>query len=161
MKVSDLMTRDVKTCTPFTTLGTAAQIMWDHDCGCVPVIDQESRVIGMLTDRDICMAAYLQGQPLNALPVTGAMSKQVFSCKPDDDLALAEQTMREKQVRRLPVIDAQGHLAGIISLNDIARETEREEEAKAAPRQVSDAELVRLLAEVCTPRRPAVVAHAA
>jgi CBS domain-containing protein len=160
MKVNDLMTREVKSCPAFSTLGTAAGIMWDNDCGCVPVIDQESRVIGMLTDRDICMAAYLQGQPLNVLPVTGAMSKQVFSCKAEDDLAFAEQTMREKKVRRLPVIDAQGHLAGIISLNDIARETEREEEAKTTPRQVTDTELIRLFAELCEPRR-AVVAHAA
>jgi CBS domain-containing protein len=112
----------LKFCATHNTLNTAAQNMWDNDIGCVPVVDKDRRVVGMLTDRDVCMAAYIQGAPLTGLLVTSAMSKQVFSCAPDDDIAAAEKLMREKQVRRLAVIDAQGRLAGIISLNDIARE---------------------------------------
>ncbi len=114
----------------------------------------------MITDRDICMAAYLQGAALTAALVTSAMSKQVFCCKADDDIATAEETMREKQVRRLPVVDAQDHLVGVISLNDIAREGERELSGKAA-RQVSDAEITRLMAAVCAPRHRIVAAQAA
>ena len=132
MKVKDLMATDVKFCATHNTLNTAAQNMWDNDIGCVPVVDKDHRVVGMLTDRDVCMAAYIQGVPLMGSLVTSAMSKQVFSCAPDDDIASAEKLMREKQVRRLAVIDAQGRLAGIISLNDIAREGEREAEIPTA-----------------------------
>jgi CBS domain-containing protein len=159
MKVRDLMVTDVKICAEFSSLNTAAQLMWDNDIGCVPVLDKDGRVIGILTDRDICMAAYTQGAALTGALVTSAMSKQVFSCAPDSDLAFAEKLMREKQVRRLPVIDAQGRLVGIISLNDIAREAERETEMKR-PREVSDAEIARVMASVCAPRHRVVAAHA-
>ncbi len=151
MKVKDLMAIEVKSCATYNTLNTAAQAMWDNDIGCVPVVDNDRRVVGMLTDRDICMAAYIQGVPLTGSLVTSAMSKQVFSCAPDDDIASAEKLMREKQVRRLAIIDAQGRLAGIISLNDIAREGERETELKKT-REVSDAEIARVMASVSTPR---------
>ena len=73
MKVKDLMTSDVKSCREYNTLHTAAQVMWDYDIGCVPIVDHENRVIGMLTDRDVCMSAYLQGVPLTAATVTSAM----------------------------------------------------------------------------------------
>lgn len=159
MKVKDLMAIDVKFCETYNTLNTAAQTMWDNDIGCVPVVDKDHRVIGMLTDRDVCMAAYIQGSPLAALLVTSAMSKQVFSCAPDDDLTAAEKLMREKQVRRLAVIDARGRLAGVISLNDIAREGERETEMKKT-REVSDAEIARVMASVCAPRHRPIEAAA-
>ncbi len=160
MKVRELMVSDAKSCNMFTTLNSAAQIMWDNDCGFVPIVDHQGRVAGVITDRDICMAAYLQGTALTASLVTSAMSKQVFCCKADDDIATAEEIMREKQLRRLPVVDAQDHLVGVISLNDIAREGERELSGKAA-RQVSDAEITRLMAAVCAPRHRIVAAQAA
>jgi CBS-domain-containing membrane protein len=88
------------------------------------------------------------------------MSKQVFSSAPDSDLAFAEKLMREKQVRRLPTLDAQGRLVGIISLNDIVREGEREAEMKR-PREVSDAEIASVIAAVCAPRHRIIAAQAA
>jgi len=121
MRVEEIMTREVEACRPDDTLNTAADIMWQTDCGCVPVIDGSSkRVIGMITDRDICMAAYLSGQPLQALTIEGAMAKTVYSCNPQDPLATAERIMREAQIRRLPAVDEHGRLVGIISLSDIA-----------------------------------------
>jgi len=153
------MAIDVKFCETHQTLNTAAQLMWDNDIGCVPILDNDSRVVGMLTDRDVCMAAYIQGMALTGSLVTSAMSKQVFSCALDDDIATAEKLMREKQVRRLAVIDAQGRLAGIISLNDIAREGERETELKKT-REVSDAEIARVMASVCAPRHRIIEAAA-
>ena len=159
MKVKDLMATEVKRCTAYNTLNTAAQMMWDNDIGCVPVVDQDGRAIGMLTDRDVCMAAYIQGVPLTGSLVTRAMSKEVFSCTPDRDIADAEKLMREKQIRRLPVIDAQGRVIGIISLNDIAREGEREAEMKKT-REVSDAEIARVMASVCAPRHRIIEAAA-
>lgn len=143
MKVRDLMVPEVKCCATNTTLNSAAQMMWDNDIGCVPIVDDAARVVGMLTDRDICMAAYIQGVSLRELPVTSAMSKRVFSCAPDDDIAAAEKVMREKQVRRLPVVDPRGRLAGFISVSDIARWTQQQ--ARAA----TDAEFTRLMASVC------------
>jgi CBS domain-containing protein len=126
MKVDQLMTRNARACQLEDTLETAARIMWDNDCGCVPVVDGDGRVLGMLTDRDICMAAYLQGGPLRVLSVRSCMSGDIVSCAPDDPLQAAEKAMQSRRVRRLPVVDATGHLAGIISLNDIALEAERE-----------------------------------
>ncbi|MGO9060268.1 MAG: CBS domain-containing protein [Candidatus Binataceae bacterium] len=160
MNVRDLMTPDPKSCSTFTSLNSAAHIMWENDCGFIPVVDNDGSVVGVITDRDVCMAAYLQAVPLTGSLVTSAMSKQVFCCKVDDDVAAAEQIMRDKQVRRLPVVDAQNHLVGIISLNDIAREGEREQSAKAA-RQVTDAEITRLMAAVCAPRHRIIAVQAA
>jgi CBS domain-containing protein len=160
MKVKDLMTTDVKSCPAYSTLNTAAQTMWNHDIGCVPIVDKENRVIGMLTDRDISMSAYFQGVSLTGALVTSAMSKQVFACRPEDDIAAAEKLMREKQVHRLPVVDTQGRLAGLISLNDIAREAVQEAEMRK-PRQVSDAEIAQLMASVSAPRHRIIGAQAA
>lgn len=160
MKAKDLMTTDVKCCAEYNTLNTAAQMMWEHDIGCVPVVDKEGRAIGVLTDRDICMGAYIQGVPLTGALVTSAMSKEVFFCAPQDDVAAAEKLMKQNQVHRLLVLDAGGHPVGMISLNDIAREGAREAEMRTA-RQVSDAEITGLLASVCAPRHRIIAAQAA
>jgi CBS domain-containing protein len=114
----------------------------------------------VLTDRDICMGAYLQGVPLTGAQVTSAMSKEVFSCAAEDDVAAAEKLMKQNQIHRLLVLDAGGHPVGVISLNDIAREGAREAEMRTA-RQVSDAEITGLLASVCAPRHRIIEAQAA
>ncbi len=158
MKVKDLMITDVKVCADYNSLNTAAEIMWDFDCGAVPVLDKDGHVVAMITDRDVCMAAFFQGQPLSNLPVTTAMSKELYFCRPDDDLAAAEATMREHRVRRLPVLDRERHIIGILTLNDLAREEERERTLRLAA-QISAAEVARVLAAVCTPSLP--VAQAA
>ena len=99
--LKDLMTTEVKCHAASSTLNTVAQMMWDDDIGCVPVVDQDGRVIVMLTDRDVCMAAYTQGLPLTGSLVTSAMSKEVFSSTPNRDIGDAEKLMRETQIRRL------------------------------------------------------------
>jgi CBS domain-containing protein len=159
MNAGQLMTQNVRACHPEETLNTAAQIMWDSDCGCVPVIDAEQRVVGMLTDRDMAMAAYTQGAPLRAVRVSSAMAKKVYTCKAEDSLASAEELMRAKQIRRLPVVDVDGHLDGIISLNDIAREAERER--TRAKKEVTTDEIGIVLAAICSPRASRAVAAAA
>jgi CBS domain-containing protein len=160
MKVQDLMTCDVKSCGPDDRMNMPAQIMWDEDCGCVPVVDRDRKVVAMITDRDICMAAYIQGASLKELRVSSAMSRQVLSCKPEDELAIAQRTMRLNQVRRLPVVDADGRLAGIISLSDVGREAERERFSNSW-REVSDSEVVETLASVSEPRLTNPLAQAA
>jgi CBS domain-containing protein len=152
MKVKDLMTTDVKVCADYNSLNTAAEIMWDFDCGSIPVLDKDRRVIAMITDRDVCMAAFFQGQPLSSIPVTAAMSKELYFCKADDDLAAAEAIMREHQVRRLPVVDKDRCIVGIFALTDLVREEERERTMRLAT-QISAAEVARVLAAVCTLRR--------
>ena len=90
MNVETLMSRQPKSVLPTDSMNHAAQLMWDHDVGSVPVVDDERRVIGMLTDRDICMAAYTQGRPLRDLPVEVAMARQVISCRSDDDIDVSD-----------------------------------------------------------------------
>ena len=121
MNVRDLMTTEVGTCRAFDGADRAARIMWESDCGAVPVLDQAGSVVAMVTDRDLCMAALLQGRPLSEIRVSSAMSRELFSCRPDDDLSQAESVMRIRKVRRLPVVDVEGRLLGILSLSDLAR----------------------------------------
>ncbi len=125
MKVEQIMNRDVKTCRPEESLSKAAQIMWHEPCGAVPVVDDQSRPIGFLTDRDICMAAYTQGRPVHEIRVETAMAHKVVSCTSEDDLGSAAQLMRQHRTRRLPVIDQHGTLVGLLSLDDLACEAAR------------------------------------
>jgi CBS domain-containing protein len=159
MKVAAVMRQDVQTCGGHDTLNTAAHIMWEHDCGCVPVVDAEAHVVGMLTDRDVCMAAYTKGAPLAALSVGDTMSKTVCTCAAEDTLADAERIMRANQVHRLPVVDAAGRLVGILSLNDLAEAARHELAAKK--RALTFAEVGETLEAVCRPRQARVIAAAA
>jgi CBS domain-containing protein len=123
VRVKDVMTREPVACRPDDTLSDAARIMWDHECGAVPVVDAHDRVIGVLTDRDVCMGGFLTGLPLHQLAVARSMSQRVISCGPEDTLDHAECLMREYRVRRLPVVGMQGRLLGMLSLTDLARVT--------------------------------------
>ena len=113
------MTPEVRACTIHDSLNAAARVMWDHDCGCAPVIDAHGKLAGIVTDRDIAMAAYTQGLPLEAIPVQRVMSAKVVSCGRGDDLEEAHRLMRSHEIHRLPVIDSRGRLAGILSLSDL------------------------------------------
>lgn len=121
MKVRDIMTTDVRACRPEDTLDVAARLMWDHDCGCLPVLGLDDRVQAMITDRDICMGAWSQGRSLHELHVSDTMSPRVITCRPEDDLAEAAARMEKSEVRRLPVVDEAGRLRGLLALNDLAR----------------------------------------
>ena len=160
MKVSELMTTDVQTCWINEPLDRAAKLMWESDCGSLPVLDQNGRVVGMITDRDVCMAAYTQAQLLGRIPVSRALNPEMHSCKPEEDLDKVENRMRSHQVRRLPVVDDEGHLRGVLSLADIAQRAAKDAKGKAGTRQVSFAEVGETLAAVTTPRRLELVAAA-
>jgi CBS domain-containing protein len=160
MKVSELMTTDVRSCWSNEALERAAKLMWEFDCGSLPVLDQNGRVVGMITDRDVCMAAYTQAQPLARIPVSRAMSAELFSCKPDEDLGSVEKRMRAHQIRRLPVLDDEGHLRGMLTLADIAQRAAGGAKGKAAARQVSFAEVGETLAAITAPRRRELAAAA-
>lgn len=147
MQVRELMTQPALTCHPGDTLNTPAQLMWEHDCGVVPVVADDGRVVGVITDRDISMAAYTQGKSLQAIRVSDAMAHEVFSCHAQDAVEAAERLMAEKQVRRVPVVDGEDMLVGLLSLNDIARHGASDRKKDGAERAV-----VQTLAAICQPR---------
>lgn len=147
--VRKLMKHAPVSCAPTDSLNRAAQIMWDVDCGAVPVLDEGGGIRGMLTDRDICMAAYTRGQPLAAMSVESAMSTPVYSCAPEDSLGHAARLMAEKQVHRLPVVEA-GKLVGILALADIARDIR----AHGGNRVPACAALAHVLASISEQRPP-------
>jgi CBS domain-containing protein len=146
-----IMTGSPVACRPEDALTEAARIMWQHDCGCVPVVCNDGRLCGLITDRDICMAAYLQGRPLAAIRVDDVMARHVTACAPQDSLQEVARAMREARVRRIPVVEDDGVLVGIVSLADLALEPERRGDARtqsAARKQV-----VATLASIVRPRR--------
>lgn len=147
MKVEELMSQPVVTCRPRDSLNAAAKLLWDHDCGAVPVVDDQGVLNGMITDRDICMSAYTRGVGLSDIAVADAMAKDVFACRPQDSLDSAERVMSEKQVRRLPVVNDDDRPVGFISLNDIARFA-----AASRKKNGLDREVTRTLAAICEPR---------
>jgi len=124
MRVQEAMSRDVQTCRPWEELNRAAQLMWEHDIGFVPVVGDSGTVLGVVTDRDACMAAYTRGLPLAAMRVEDVMSRDVETCAPGSDLKIALELMRETRVRRLPIVDADGGLVGVLSVADLARVAE-------------------------------------
>jgi CBS-domain-containing membrane protein len=162
MNIEQVMTREVQTCGPEDCLNVAAQIMWEKDCGCVPVVEQAdggARVIGMITDRDICMAAYTQGRPLTHIPVRSAMAKEVCSCRDTDSIDTAVRCLEQHQVRRLSVLDQQDHLVGLLSLADIAGEARREH--AESRKDVTDLQIAEVLETITQPRQAAALASAA
>jgi CBS domain-containing protein len=146
MSIQDLMTQTVHTCNPGDSLHRAAQLMWEHDVGVLPVVDTDGRVVGMITDRDVCMAAYTRGGALADHPVSVAMSRRVHACSASDTVATAEDIMQHYQVRRLPVIKG-GRLVGIISLNDLALAAKRKKKNGASAQDVAQT-----LASICEHR---------
>lgn len=149
MKIEDLMTSVVRVCGPTDSLAVAAQAMWDGDCGCLPVIDGERRVIGMITDRDICMSAHLRGVPLHALAVAEAMAKVVYGCKASDKLATATEMLAEHQLRRLPVVDDAGKLIGLITLSALTHAATGKRKKKSS---LSPKDLIEVVSTVTSPR---------
>lgn len=121
MTVRDLQTSNVKTVSPDTDLAVVARLMWEGDCGAVPVVTDDRKVIGMITDRDICIAAATRAKPPAEIRASEVITNHgVHAVKPDDDVRVAMRTMRKHKVRRLPVVDREQHLAGIVSINDLA-----------------------------------------
>lgn len=119
MKVRELMSSAVETCETTTDLAAVAMMMWRRDCGIVPVVDAKRRVIGVVTDRDICMAVATRHRRPEELTARDVMIGKLHMVQPDDDVRLALDTMREGRVRRLPVVDAERRLQGIVSINDL------------------------------------------
>ncbi len=148
--VAELMTQPVHACTTGDTLDRAARLLWEHDCGAVPVLAPRGEVVAMVTDRDICMAAYIQGRPLWQIPVTVAASRRVHCVRSDAPLAEALHLMRMHRVRRLPVVDFGHNLVGILSLADVVRAAR----ISVDPHDPLSVETIAdLLSSICRPSR--------
>lgn len=126
MKVQDVMSSEVKTCHPDNSLAQAATVMFEFDCGVLPVVASDNRVIGMITDRDIAIAVATRGRLASEISVSEVISGKVISATLNEDVHTALRTMRHEKVRRLPVINYDGMLQGILSLNDVILRAEEE-----------------------------------
>jgi CBS domain-containing protein len=119
MKVRDVMTEPALTCAPETSLAVAAGLMREADYGTLPVVDSRGRLVGIITDRDICLAVAGSNRNAINIAVREAMTQKVFSALLDDDVHSALATMKSARVRRLPVRDDVGRLTGILSIEDL------------------------------------------
>jgi CBS domain-containing protein len=143
MQVLQLMTPAPRACGPGTNLCEAVQLMWEGDLGALPVVDEAGVVRGVLTDRDIAIALGTRNHAAARLRVADVVSRNVQTCRPEDDVEAALGAMREHRVRRLPVVDAGGRLCGILSLSDVIL---------AGDGLVRTRDLVETLRRISTPR---------
>jgi CBS domain-containing protein len=146
MKVKDLMTPEPRTCTRKTNLAEAAALMLDADCGILPVVEPDGKLVGIVTDRDMYIALATRNKLASQLTVGEVTKTRVLTCGPDDDVQTALATMKEHHVRRLPVEGFGGTVAGVVSMNDIL--------LAAGRRGVANAEIVDTLQAICAHRRP-------
>ncbi|HZR25688.1 MAG TPA: CBS domain-containing protein [Vicinamibacterales bacterium] len=121
MIVSQLMTTDVATCTPKSDLEHAIFVMLERDCGFVPVVSEVGRLVGAITDRDVCIAIAAHRRTPAHIHIEEAMTHPAIACRPEDTLITALGTMSRHRVHRLPVVDRDGYVQGVISMNDILR----------------------------------------
>jgi CBS domain-containing protein len=137
MKVQEIMTREVDVVSAETTLRDAAERMHSLDVGVLPVCDND-RLVGVITDRDITVRATADGLDPLATQVGEIMSKdELVTCSEDEDVEQATQKMRDKQVRRLPVLSADRRLVGILSLGDVAVDEDDPRDSSETLKEIS------------------------
>jgi len=150
MTVKQLMTTPVKTCRANALVGEAARMMLEENCGCLPVTDAKGHLAGILTDRDICLAVARHLDPTKT-PVRDVMTVRVVSCGVEDYLDRALVEMKENRVRRLPVVDNRGVVKGVISIDDVIRNS------GIAEGRLPGEAVVDVLRHICTPEADVVV----
>ena len=144
MNVRDIMTRPLQTCTLHDNLATVAMRMWESDCGALPVKNHDGHVIGMITDRDICMAAATKHREISDVLVWETITGDIVTVRPEDDISMALDAMAKTQVRRLPVINVDGLVQGILSMNDLILN---------ADHKISEHDVLHTLKAICQHRR--------
>jgi len=126
MKVRELMTKTIAICHSETNLASAGALKWESDCGVLPVVDERKKVIGILTDRDVCIALTTNDRRPSAMTVGDISGPRAFVCSQDNDVQLALKLMREHRIHRVPVVNKAGILEGILSLKDIVLRAEKD-----------------------------------
>ena len=159
MKVKEVMTPNAKAIWLTESLADAAKLMWENDCGVLPVIKDGRKVVGMITDRDICMATAMQDRNPSGISIEEVMTGEVFAVQTEDNIDQVLQTMQEHQVRRLPVVNSEGELEGLVSMNDVVLQ------AKATNGKARDGigygEVVKTYQAICEHRVPAAASATA
>jgi CBS domain-containing protein len=154
MQVNEVMSSKPLACQPTTNLAAVTKLMWEGDCGTIPVTDATDQVIGMITDRDICIALGTRNRAAAQIRAEEVISGKPFVCRPNDDVRKALATMKKHRVHRLPVVDADGKLLGVLSVNDIVLAT------GIKPKELTPDDVVSTFKALCE-HRPARVAPAA
>ena len=148
MRVEQVMTPSPATCGLSENLAQAVERMWDANCGIIPVVDDAAHVVGVITDRDICVAAATRGLAPGEIRVSEMHRRPVVACRPDDELQTALKLMQRHRIRRLPVTTEEGILHGVVSFDDIAL-------AAGTRGAVSAADVLRTFKGIIAPRPPA------
>ena len=146
MKVKDIMTKNPKVCAPDTTAAQAAQLMWDGDCGMLPVVEN-GQLQGVVTDRDMYIALATRNAHVTQLTVGEVATKNVVTCAVDDDVQSALASMKKACIRRLPVVGGDGTLQGIVSINDILL-------TAGSHKPVRNEDVVQTLQAICAHKAP-------
>jgi len=151
MKVRDVMVGTPMWCGLETNLGAAVEKLWNQNCGILPIANGQQKVVGVVTDRDICIALGTRNRLPGEITVGEVTTGKLYSCKPDDDIRTALQTMGEMKVRRLPVVNAAGKLEGILSMDDVVFH------ADARNPELSFEDVVKTLKKLYSPQLPELV----
>lgn len=159
MKVKEVMMGTPYYCQAETNLGSATELMWNANCGFLPVEAPDGKVIGVITDRDICVALGTRNRLPGDIVVGEVMTGKLYSCAPEDDIHQALQSMKEGRVRRLPVIAKNGTLAGVILMDDVLLRTEPMSLGREP--ELSSDEVVRTYRAITQRQVPQVVAKQA
>jgi CBS domain-containing protein len=150
MKVRDLMTKTVASCRPETNLAAAGALMWETDCGVLPVVDDHRKVVGMITDRDVCIALTTGDRRASSLKVGDIVAMHAHVCGVDAEVRSALEAMQAHKVHRLPVVNKAGILEGILSMNDIVLRAQKPAGRKKP--DISYEDVVETLQAICTHR---------
>jgi CBS domain-containing protein len=139
MRIGDVMTINPVCCVPTDSARTAARLMKEHDTGIIPIVENrdDPQLVGVVTDRDPCMAVLAEGTAAEQVQVKDCMTTNVLSCRPDEDVKKAEALMREHLVRRIPVIDHHNRIRGIISIANLLRRTEQPQDTQKTLKRIS------------------------
>jgi CBS domain-containing protein len=155
MRVEEVMMRTPVCCGPETNLGAATEFLWSRDCGILPIVNAQQQVIGVITDRDLCIALGTRNQLAGQVAVGEVMSQKVYSCRPEDDIHAALDTMAQNRVRRLPVVNKEGRLEGILSMDNVVLHADAAGAGKTA--ELAPRDIVVTLQRIYGPRVPQLV----
>jgi CBS domain-containing protein len=157
MRVRDVMVGSPAFCRTNNNLGEAVEILWNRNCGFLPVLDDQEKVIGVVTDRDISIAMGTRNRLAGEIVVGEVLSPRLFYCKPEDDIHAALQVMAEKKVRRLPVVSHEGKLEGILTMDDIVLHADNKRPGKFP--ELSSDDVLNTLKGLYWPSLPQVAVH--
>ncbi len=155
MKVQDAMMGTPIFCSPETNLGSAIELLWGRNCGVLPIVDAMQKVIGVVTDRDLCVALGTRNRLPGQITVGDVATGEVHSCRRQDDIHEALETMAKKRVRRLPVVSEDGILEGVLSMDNVVLHTESAGWGRKP--ELSDEDVVNTLRRIYGPQVPQVV----